>query len=221
MTRHRLPEERIAEILDVAAAVIDAVGYQRLTMEAVAARTELSKGGVYRFYPNKREVALALFRKVYLGILEFDVEEAIGWGLPARETLFRLLFGRFGSARDRRDRRVWVQLVPETLRDAGFRRERRRLQQLARDRFRALIQGLLARDGLRLGGELEARLEVALAMGVALMEGLTLQDEGAGARAEQSLLLGRFLDVMMAYALERSTVEVLDEKPAARAARGR
>lgn len=220
MTRHRKPEERIGEILDAAAALVEKGGYHQLTMEAVAARTELSKAGVYRFFPNRHAIGLALFQRVYLRILDFEIEEALAWGLTVPDTLFRLLFERFNAARDQRDRRVWLQLVPETLRDKAFRRQRRRLQELARQRFRSLVLRLVERDGLPVTADFRTRLDEALELGVALMEGLTLQ-ESSNSRQAQSLLLRRFLDVMVAHATEHADATViLSSSPAVAGPRG-
>jgi AcrR family transcriptional regulator len=204
VTQHRKPEERIEEILDVAAEIVEEGGYKQLSMESVAARTELSKAGVYRFFPNRHAIALALFRRLYLRVLDFEPDEALSWQLPVQDTLYRLLFDHFGNPEDGRDRAVWLQLLPETLSDRAFARERRRLQKLARARFRSLVLKLADRAGLPVTKELEARLEIALSLGVALLEGLSLQEgSGARARAEQSLLLRRFLDAMVAYAIDQ------------------
>jgi AcrR family transcriptional regulator len=56
-------------------------------MEAIAARTALSKGGVYRFFANKREVALALYTRCYDEHLDFEIDDAVAWGLPISETI--------------------------------------------------------------------------------------------------------------------------------------
>ncbi|MDX3075053.1 TetR family transcriptional regulator [Streptomyces sp. NPDC088354] len=55
--------ERLARILDVAAAVLDEGGYEELSTRAVAARAGVPIGSVYRFFSNKRAMADALARR--------------------------------------------------------------------------------------------------------------------------------------------------------------
>ncbi|MFF3564183.1 TetR family transcriptional regulator [Streptomyces sp. NPDC002574] len=55
--------ERLARILDVAAAVLDEGGYEALSTRAVAARAGVPIGSVYRFFSNKRAMADALARR--------------------------------------------------------------------------------------------------------------------------------------------------------------
>lgn len=53
-------ERRMAKILDAAAAVIAAAGYEAATMTAIAERAQASIGTVYEYFPNKEAVARAL-----------------------------------------------------------------------------------------------------------------------------------------------------------------
>ena len=50
-------------LLDAAWAELQAVGYSRLTMEAVAARAGTSKPVLYRRWPNRAQLVLAVFRR--------------------------------------------------------------------------------------------------------------------------------------------------------------
>ncbi|WP_255952745.1 TetR family transcriptional regulator [Streptomyces odontomachi] len=58
--RQRRSAERLGRILDVCAALLDEVGYERLTTRAVAARAGVAIGSVYRFVGNKRQLVDAL-----------------------------------------------------------------------------------------------------------------------------------------------------------------
>ncbi len=152
MTRHQSREERVREILDAAAAEIDERGLPALTMDAVAARTSLSKGGVYRFFRNKADVIAALVDDILGRWSRIDVEAALARGLPADETLLALILPADGSSDSpgSRDRRVWLQLLPESLRDPELVRIRIKHQEEAFKRYEELAFELVKRD--RAGG---------------------------------------------------------------------
>lgn len=52
--------KRVAEYLGIAANQFNEVGYEAATMTAIAERAGSSIGGLYRYFPDKRAVALAL-----------------------------------------------------------------------------------------------------------------------------------------------------------------
>ena len=53
-------EQRVAGLLEAAAAEIAAVGYEAATMTAIAERAGASIGAVYQYFPNKEAVVRAL-----------------------------------------------------------------------------------------------------------------------------------------------------------------
>jgi AcrR family transcriptional regulator len=55
--------QRVAELLQAAAAVIQARGFEAATMAEIAARADAKIGSLYRFFPNKDAVAEALMRQ--------------------------------------------------------------------------------------------------------------------------------------------------------------
>lgn len=55
--------QRVERILEAAAQVFAADGYEVATMDAIAARAETSIGSIYQFYPNKAAVFDALVRR--------------------------------------------------------------------------------------------------------------------------------------------------------------
>src|ERR1700728_3444148 len=54
---------RVAEYLDTAAGLFAEVGYEATTMTAIAERTGSSIGGLYRYFPDKPTLAVALHRQ--------------------------------------------------------------------------------------------------------------------------------------------------------------
>ena len=176
MTEHRSAEERTGEILEAAAQVIEEIGYPKLTMEAVIARTSLSKGGVYRFFSSKRDVALALFRRIIASLADFDMGEVLAWGAPFDETISRLLFAANRPASPAsRDRRVWLELLPEVIRDDRFAAERDQMEEAYRAKYQELVWRLMARDGLRPRSDFEARQRTVLDFWDAFVQGMTLR----------------------------------------------
>ncbi len=69
--------QRVAELMQAAAAVIQERGFEAATMAEIAARADARIGSLYRFFPNKEAVADALMRH-HAEILqaEYDAIEA-------------------------------------------------------------------------------------------------------------------------------------------------
>ena len=55
--------QRVAELLQAAAAVIEERGFEAATMAEIAARADANINSLYRFFPNKDAVADALMRR--------------------------------------------------------------------------------------------------------------------------------------------------------------
>lgn len=202
MTKHRTKEAWVEDILDSATQVIDEDGYPNLTMEAIASRSGLSKGGVYRIFKNKKEVALALFRRLHLRLLDFDINEVESWGLSIEETVTRLLFAQLDGEDAEKVERTWIQLLPETRWSESFRVEAQRIKGQLREKYRELIERLVARDGVEVRGAFEGRLKTALDLGVAMMQGMAIQGTEGTPRESRADLLSRFIEMMMAYVIE-------------------
>ncbi|MEZ5093849.1 TetR/AcrR family transcriptional regulator [Nocardioides sp.] len=62
--RPRVEGEREQEILDATMAVLAEVGYDRLTMDAVAARAKASKATLYRRWSNKETLVIDALRRL-------------------------------------------------------------------------------------------------------------------------------------------------------------
>ncbi len=56
-------ERRVAQLLDAAAQVIAATGYEAATMSAIAERAGAPIGSLYQFFPNKTAIVYALRKK--------------------------------------------------------------------------------------------------------------------------------------------------------------
>lgn len=83
--RQRRGERRLAELLQAAAAVIAAVGYDAATMSAIAERAGAPIGSLYQFFPNKQAITHALrieYGKDYEGRLMALQAEAKHLTLP-------------------------------------------------------------------------------------------------------------------------------------------
>lgn len=202
MTRHRSRDDRLTEILDAAACIVDEQGFAALTMDEVARRTSLSKGGVYRYVANRDALALALFEVALRSEIEFDADEVLGWGSPVLETLLRLMLHDHHGADEQRLHRVFLQLLPQTLVKPGFRELKQRLEDAYIARYAPLVLTLLARDGLRPRAGYEERLLVSMRLAATLMEGLTYRMIGGLPHDELEAMCRRFLEAMLTDALE-------------------
>lgn len=63
LTRPRIADEREAEILDATVRVLAKVGYDRLTMDQVAAEAHASKASLYRHWSTKAELVVDAISK--------------------------------------------------------------------------------------------------------------------------------------------------------------
>ena len=60
--RREVGRQRVAELLEAAAVVIQERGFEAATMAEIAARADAKIGSLYRFFPNKEAVADALMQ---------------------------------------------------------------------------------------------------------------------------------------------------------------
>lgn len=63
LTRPRIADEREAEILDAAVNLLATIGYDRLTMDQVAAEAHASKASLYRHWSSKAELVVDAISK--------------------------------------------------------------------------------------------------------------------------------------------------------------
>lgn len=96
MTRRRLaPEHRRAQLIDVAAKMFAAQSYDQVSMDAVAQRSGVTRALVYRHFPRKRDLFVAVYRQAadrLLTSVQFDpdvpLEKQISVGLDAHFDYF-------------------------------------------------------------------------------------------------------------------------------------
>lgn len=72
----RNPETETA-VLDAAAAIIREEGFGRLTMEAVARRARAGKATVYRWWPSRAHLLLALYSRAKSTLVEPDTGDMV------------------------------------------------------------------------------------------------------------------------------------------------
>lgn len=202
MTMHRSRAARIQEILEAAAAEIDSRGYPKLTMDGLVRRTSLSKGGVYRYFPGKKEVALALFERAFHLEADFDPATALQWDLPIVETLVRLLVHDRKTEEDGRWHRVLLQLFPETLHDPDFREMNEILQGRFTDKYAELIRALVQRDRPPMKPDFDVRLAKALRIGTTFMQGITYRMVAGSPPEEEREPLEQFIRIILNDAME-------------------
>ncbi|MEU8365171.1 TetR/AcrR family transcriptional regulator [Nonomuraea sp. NPDC048882] len=167
--RRRRSEGKKAAILDAAEALFIAEGYERASVDAIAARAQVSKRTVYDHFGEKATIFLKVLERVndaLVGAVQSAIEEELTPGRDLREAL--TAFGR----------RVVTQTVPSSdyvtfrrltsqhwavPRLAGAVRERP--ERMLEERFAALTAGgeLMAADP-----RLAARHFTALTIGLAL-----------------------------------------------------
>lgn len=198
MTKHRSKKEWISQILDAARFEIDESGYSGFSMEAIVRRTGFSKGGIYRFYKNKSDVALALFTESYEHQLSFDIADCVSWNVPLTDTIFRL-FERYNIPQEgaRRADRIWIRLLPEVLNDEKFRRKRAELLMEIEEKIGELCIAITQRDNMDMPTDFKTRFCDSFALSAGLLEGLSVQTALGSSIEHQGILVKSFIDNLL------------------------
>jgi AcrR family transcriptional regulator len=114
--RQRRAAETVAVILEATAQLLERDGLEGFTTNAVAERAGVSIGAIYRYFPNKRALMLALAeRESALHGEEMQrLLQANGSGLAPDRALVRAFIGAFkGRTRARRIAMgVWFEMTP-------------------------------------------------------------------------------------------------------------
>ena len=102
------PEQRREQLLDVAAEILLASGFDALTMEGVAQRAGVSKGLGYAYFENAEALALALHEREVTAVYH-RVEEAMAGTAAFAEQLPRALTAYLDVVTERGDllARAW------------------------------------------------------------------------------------------------------------------
>lgn len=177
MTKHRSPEERIKEILEAAKLEISENGYANLTIDAIASRAGLSKGSIYRFYSNKRDIALALFDGIYSEYAKIDYDEIIKLNLSPWESLFTAIMT--AHLRDESyltNQNIWLQILPETVNDEEFRKIKKEHLDNIEKRTIEALRIILKKSGMQLLPEGELDIQRAFYTSNMLLEGMIIEE---------------------------------------------
>ncbi len=83
---------RLAQLLDAAAAIVDEIGYERLTTAMVADRAGASIGTVYRYFPDRIALLQALAARNLERVLSTVLDEVLE---PAHENWYQALSAGF------------------------------------------------------------------------------------------------------------------------------
>jgi AcrR family transcriptional regulator len=142
-SRRTTPTAREAELLAVTLELVQECGYDRLTLDAVAARARASKATVYRRWPSKAELVVAA---VAQGISAVAVPPNTG---SLREDLLQL--AQVITLQARRHATTIAGVLPELRRNPRLFRV---LQREFHDRRKALVHSILRQAAER--GEISA-----------------------------------------------------------------
>jgi AcrR family transcriptional regulator len=154
---------RLSALLDAAAAIVDEIGYERLTTAMVAERAGASIGTVYRYFPDRIAVLQALAARNLERTLEKTTREILDerhetWG-DALDASFTVLIEAFRSEPGFRGLRAGdvLDLRPAT--------HDRTFNSIVSDR---LLDALIERFGFTDSPELRFRFETSIEISDAL-----------------------------------------------------
>ena len=202
MSKQKKPTERTREIISAALHVLEDGGLSGFSMEAVAARTTLSKGGVYRFFGNKYELMVGVLEHIANALQPARKEEALAWQVPLRETLLRLVFSAFREPDALQLRRVHMQLMLELPEHPHlFQAMRERFDQVLVE-YRDIALAIIERDGLRTRPDFESTVEVGIRIGQSLFDGLLINGLGGMQTEELEIRMSAFVDLVIRATLE-------------------
>jgi AcrR family transcriptional regulator len=112
-------KQRVAELLQAAAAVFAEKGYEAATMTEIAARAGAPIGSLYQFFPVKEALADSLVQN-YVAVLGADLQELEAHA--AQMELHALVERLFGLLRSHPDERAAALPLAETRMDEKTRR---------------------------------------------------------------------------------------------------
>jgi len=178
---------RLAALLDAAAAVVDEIGYERLTTAMVAERAGASIGTVYRYFPDRIAVLQALGARNLERVLARATEELVdpkhGNWAEALGSSFGLLVDMFRAEPGFRSLRVGdvIDLQPAA--------NERTYNSLVAD---ALFDGLVSRFGMADTPEARFAFETALEVSDALAARAFARDRNGD---EKYMVAGRDITI--------------------------
>jgi AcrR family transcriptional regulator len=129
--RERKRQERNDAIIDAAMELFQSNGYEQTTMEDIAADADVSPPTLYRYFPRKSELLIALFwkeRERLAGALEEFHKESASW--DAVSAVAGLLYLNNSGITSKSERRLWREAIAALM----------RMHDEANDEFRAIKQ---------------------------------------------------------------------------------
>jgi AcrR family transcriptional regulator len=127
--RERKRQERNDVIIDAAMVLFQRKGYEQTTMEEIAARADISPPTLYRYFPRKTELLIALFwkeRERLAGALEAFHKKSAPW--DAVSAVAGLLYLNNSGIRTKSERKLWREATAALM----------RMHDEANDEFRAI-----------------------------------------------------------------------------------
>ena len=180
--RPRVEGERESEILDAALVLLCRVGYDRLTMDAVAAEAKASKATLYRRWSSKPSLVVDAILRTKEALQAPEVDTG-----SLREDLMQMACGH-GGLTDTRSAEIMAGLVTALHHDPDFAVE-----------FRTRVLGPKIEIGRRVFERAQARGEITADLDLDL-----LSNALAGIILHRSFVLGLPAD-------EKTVAQVVDE----------
>ena len=180
--RPRVEGERESEILDAALALLCRVGYDRLTMDAVAAEAKASKATLYRRWSSKPSLVVDAILRTKEALQAPEVDTG-----SLREDLVQMACGH-GGLTDTRSAEIMAGLVTALHHDPDFAEE-----------FRTRVLGPKIETSRRVFERARARGEITADLDLDLLSSAL-----AGIILHRSFVLGLPAD-------EKTVAQVVDE----------
>jgi AcrR family transcriptional regulator len=202
MTKQKNQEERIREIIFAAVHAIEDKGLSGFSMDAVISHTTLSKGSVYRFFKNKHELMIGVFKHIADAFQPTSMEEALAWRLPLKDTLLRLIFPTFREPQDLILRRIHMQLMPELPNHTPLFEEMRKTFDQILIQYHNIALAVIERDNLKIRPGFESTIEMAIRIGQSLFDGLVMNSLGGMTSDEVENRISAFIDIVLIAIIE-------------------
>jgi AcrR family transcriptional regulator len=201
MTKQKNPGQRKQEIIAAAIELLYEKGISGFTMDAVVARSVLSKGGVYRFYKNRDELLADVFQDLAKSFQPIAIEEALSWNLSLKDTLMRLVFSIFYREDGFKLRRIHIQLMLELSSDEHLLEMMQATFDSISDQYKEIIFTIIARDGLNTTSQFESIIVSGIAIGQSLFDGLIINSLNGMPIDEIEKRMHAFIDLILGAAL--------------------
>lgn len=138
------PTRRREEILRAARVLFSKKGYPGTTIQEVAERAGITKGTVYLYFKNKKDLLASVIESEMKGLLE-SMREVRESGLSIEERLVEMILTILNFRQQRELYRLFdpdVSRIPPSLREVFKRRIRPRFEELVRLIEETLEQGI-------------------------------------------------------------------------------